>query len=145
MFVFLSHVTRRITCSTTRDDDTFALLSNDGKLRNLSDKSRPSSRTRVHRKHSEQKPSSRPRPSPEADARITAALAGWTHVPSRFEGLMAAYHQALETSGPLPVTIADARRSLELITALYESAETGHAVQLPITPAHPKYSSWGPA
>ncbi len=82
--------------------------------------------------------------SPKAEVRITAALAGWSHVPSRFEGLMAAYHQALESGGPLPVTIADARRSLELITALYHAAETGEPVQLPITPAHPKYSSWRP-
>ena len=36
--------------------------------------------------------------SPEAEARIAKALEGWTFVPSRFEGLMASYHQALETA-----------------------------------------------
>lgn len=82
--------------------------------------------------------------SPEAETRIAAALADWSHVPSRFEGLMASYHRALETGGPLPVTIADARRSLELITALYHAAETGDAVALPIGPTHPKYASWRP-
>ena len=57
---------------------------------------------------------------------------------------MASYHQALETAGPLPVTLADARRSLELITALYHAAETGEAVSLPIRADHPKYGSWRP-
>jgi predicted dehydrogenase len=82
--------------------------------------------------------------SPEAEARIAKALEGWTAVPSRFEGLMAGYYEALATGGPLPVTLADARRSLELITALYHAAETGTAVSLPIGKDHPKYRSWRP-
>jgi predicted dehydrogenase len=82
--------------------------------------------------------------SPQAEARIAEALEGWSFVASRFEGLMASYHQALETSGPLPVTLADARRALELITALYHSAETGAAVTLPIGVNHPKYAGWRP-
>jgi predicted dehydrogenase len=82
--------------------------------------------------------------SPEAEARIAQALEGWTFVPSRFEGLMANYHAALASGGPLPVTLADARRSLELITALYQAAETGTAVALPIEKDHPKYGSWRP-
>jgi predicted dehydrogenase len=82
--------------------------------------------------------------SPEAEARIARALEGWYFVASRFEGLMASYHHALETAGPLPVTLADARRSLELITALYHAAETGAAVALPIGMNHPKYGSWRP-
>jgi predicted dehydrogenase len=82
--------------------------------------------------------------SPEAEARIARALEGWTPVASRFEGLMASYCEALETGGPLPVTLADARRSLELITALYHAAETGAAVSLPIGKDHPKYGGWRP-
>jgi predicted dehydrogenase len=82
--------------------------------------------------------------SREAEARIAGALEDWTFVPSRFEGLMTSYHHALETAGPLPVNLADARRSLELITALYHSAETGAAVTLPIGVDHPKYASWRP-
>ena len=83
--------------------------------------------------------------SPEAEARIAKALDGFAFVPSRFEGLMAAYHQALKIDGPLPVTLDDARRSLELITALYHAAETGAAVALPIGKDHPKYRGWRPA
>ena len=82
--------------------------------------------------------------SPEAEARISAALSDWAFVPSRYTGLMAAYHEALETSGPLPVTLAEARRSLELITALLHSAEMGQLVTLPITAEHPKYDGWYP-
>jgi predicted dehydrogenase len=82
--------------------------------------------------------------SPEAESRITTALEGWSPVASRFEGLMTSYYQALETAGPLPVTLADARRSLELITALYHAAETGEPVSLPIRKSHPKYGSWRP-
>ena len=82
--------------------------------------------------------------SSEAEARFATALEGWSEVLPRFEGLMAAYHGALETAGPLPVTLADARRSLELITALYHAAETGAPVSLPIRPDHPKYNSWRP-
>jgi predicted dehydrogenase len=83
--------------------------------------------------------------SPEAEARITKALADWRFVPSRFEGLLAAYHAAIVDGGPLPVTLADARQSLELITALMHSAETGAAVALPIGARHPKYRSWRPS
>jgi predicted dehydrogenase len=82
--------------------------------------------------------------APEVEARIAAALSDWQFVPSRFEGLMARYHQALESEAELPVTLADARRSLELITALYHSTETGEPVALPIGATHPKYRSWRP-
>jgi predicted dehydrogenase len=80
--------------------------------------------------------------SPEAAIRIADALAGHRFVPSRFEGLMAAYHAALTTSDALPVTLADARRSLELVTALYHSAATGTGVTLPIGTDHPSYNGW---
>jgi predicted dehydrogenase len=80
--------------------------------------------------------------SPEAADRIADALAGHSFVPSRFVGLMDAYHTALTTGGALPVTLADARRSLELVTALYHSAATGTAVHLPISSEHPRYNVW---
>lgn len=83
--------------------------------------------------------------SPEIGAEIDAALADWAFVPSRFHGLMQAYHAALESGGPLPVTLTDARRSLELITALYHSNETGQPVSLPLGADHPKYHGWRPA
>jgi len=65
-------------------------------------------------------------------------------VPSRFEGLMPRYHVALEAGSEFPVTLADARRSLELVTALFHSAETGAAVSLPLDATHPRYGGWRP-
>jgi predicted dehydrogenase len=55
---------------------------------------------------------------------------------------MGAYHAALTSGGPLPISLADARQSLELVTALYHSAATGAIVHLPIAPDHPSYNGW---
>ena len=82
--------------------------------------------------------------SPEAEVRIVDALSGFRAVPSRYEGQFAAYHLALTTGAALPVTLADARSSLELATALYHSAATGAAVTLPIAVDHPSYNGWSP-
>ena len=55
-----------------------------------------------------------------------------------------ALHEALVTGGELPVTLAVARRSLELVTALYHAAERRGPVDLPLTVDHPAYHSWLP-
>jgi predicted dehydrogenase len=78
--------------------------------------------------------------SPEA--RIVDALADYRPVRSRYEGQFAAYHAALTSGAALPVTLADARSSLELATALYHSAATGAAVTLPITADNSAYDGW---
>jgi predicted dehydrogenase len=82
--------------------------------------------------------------SPEVEASIAAVLRDWQPVGPRFEGLMAAYHAALSSGGPLPVTLSDARASLELVTALLASAESGQPLALPIGKDHQKYTSWRP-
>ena len=43
-------------------------------------------------------------------------------LPERFVGQFHRLHAALTDGGPLPVTLADARRSIELLTAAYYSA-----------------------
>jgi predicted dehydrogenase len=65
-------------------------------------------------------------------------------LPQQFTGQFYRYHQALYQNTELPVTLADSRAALELITALYHSAETGQAVELPIGTDHPKYTGWQP-
>jgi predicted dehydrogenase len=80
--------------------------------------------------------------SPAVAERVTDALAGHNVMPPQFGGLIGAYHAALATGGALPVTLADARQSLELVTALYHSAATGNVVSLPIGPDHPRYKGW---
>ena len=82
--------------------------------------------------------------SPEAETRIAEILAGYGPVAARFEGLIGAYHQALVTGLPLPITLVDARLASELATSLYHSAATGAAVTLPIGPGHPSYAGWRP-
>ncbi len=54
------------------------------------------------------------------------------------------FHEAVVTGGELPVTLTDARRSLELVTAAYHSSRTGMPAELPIGPDHPLYKSWLP-
>jgi predicted dehydrogenase len=80
--------------------------------------------------------------SPEVGQRIAGALADYRPLPRRYEGQFRAYHEALTTGASLPVTLADARASLELIAALYHSAATGVPVTLPIEPDHPGYAGW---
>ncbi len=69
----------------------------------------------------------------------------FTPEPEHYQGQFARFHRALAEGTPLPATLADARQSLELITAIYHSADTGEAVTLPIAPEHPKYTDWTPA
>jgi predicted dehydrogenase len=81
----------------------------------------------------------------EVKAKIDALLANWQHVPSRFQTQMARFYDAIDGKIPLPVTSADSRRSLELVTAFYHSSSTHQEVVLPLGPDHPLYQSWVPA
>lgn len=57
--------------------------------------------------------------------------AAMRETPSGFGGQLEAFHRAVTTGADLPVTLADARRALELVMGWYESARTGSAVPLP--------------
>ncbi|MCZ8097356.1 MAG: Gfo/Idh/MocA family oxidoreductase [Burkholderiales bacterium] len=81
---------------------------------------------------------------PSRQQELDAIVAAVSPVKPRFEGQMEDYHAALLAGGPLPVTLADSRRSLELITALYDSAERESVVMLPLPADHPKAGSWRP-
>lgn len=83
--------------------------------------------------------------TPEATAQIEYALEHFQPLPEGYTGQFLAFYEALHgRQDDLPVTLHDARTALELITAMYHSADTGQPVDLPITPAHPKYNSWLP-
>lgn len=73
---------------------------------------------------------------------IDAAVASVPAAPQWFEGAFAAFHDALVGGSPPPVTLADARLSIELLTAAYESAASHSDVLMPISPAHPAYRGW---
>ena len=77
-----------------------------------------------------------------AAARIEQALSDFSPLPERFTGQFHRLHTALTTGGELPVTLADARRSIELLTAIYYSSLTGEPVALPLKPDHPFYNGW---
>ena len=68
--------------------------------------------------------------SAELAAEADALWASIPETPSGFSGQLAAFHHAVTTDGDLPVTLADARRALELVTGWYESARTGRPVEL---------------
>lgn len=77
-------------------------------------------------------------------AAIDALLKDWVHVGPRFETQMARFAEALDSGGPLPVTTADSRRALEIVTAFYSSSRTRQEVAFPIGADHPNYQSWLP-
>jgi predicted dehydrogenase len=81
---------------------------------------------------------------PERQQAIDAAIAEVPLLPERNTGQFLRLHKALTEGRPLPVSIADARGSLELLTAAYYSARSGQAVRLPLTRDHPLYRGWLP-
>ncbi len=82
--------------------------------------------------------------TPELTEKIEECLASFEPLPEGYVGQFYRFHQALKHNTELPVTLDDARASLELITAIYYSAETGQSVDLPIGEDHPKYAGWRP-
>lgn len=75
---------------------------------------------------------------------IAKLLADHQPFPIRFAGQFRAFAEALDAGAPPPVTLADARRSLELITALYGSIATGQPQSLPVAKLHRGYGDWRP-
>ena len=59
-----------------------------------------------------------------------------------FAGLVEALHAALDGSAEWPLTLQDAYRSLELVSAIYYSAASNTAVELPLSPDHPVRAGW---
>jgi predicted dehydrogenase len=59
------------------------------------------------------------------------------------EGQIANFLEAIEGRGPLLVEGEQGRRTLELITAIYQSAHLGGKVTLPLPPAAPFYTREG--
>ncbi|KAB8141185.1 Gfo/Idh/MocA family oxidoreductase [Chloroflexia bacterium SDU3-3] len=80
--------------------------------------------------------------TPERGAQIEAALASFVPQPEGFDGQFARFAQALREGGELPVSLADARQALELITAIYTSARSGSPIDLPIDSGDPAYHGW---
>ncbi len=73
---------------------------------------------------------------------VDAAVAEVALLPERYTGQFLVLHKALTEGGPMPVSIADARPSIELLTAAYYSVHTDSDVKLPIGRDHPFYDGW---
>jgi predicted dehydrogenase len=73
-----------------------------------------------------------------------ALLADVAAVPDAFTGQFQAFVDALSADAPTPVTLAEARAALEVVTAWYHSARHGTPQRLPIGRDHPAYGSWLP-
>jgi predicted dehydrogenase len=73
--------------------------------------------------------------------RIADALEHFEPLPESYAGQFYRFYRALEKGTELPVTLADARASLELVAATYYASETHALVSLPIAQGHPKYET----
>jgi predicted dehydrogenase len=82
--------------------------------------------------------------SPEIDECIATALSQFKPTPEGLRGQFLRFHQAIMQDGEMPVTLADARAALELVTAIYHAADTRQTVLLPLGKDHPKYANWRP-
>ncbi|WP_159592442.1 Gfo/Idh/MocA family protein [Chelativorans xinjiangense] len=80
----------------------------------------------------------------EHQEQIERALADFVPTEDSYTRQFELFHQAIVNDTELPVTLQDARNSLELVTAAYHSERTGRPTPLPISREHPLYRSWLP-
>ncbi|MEO0504469.1 MAG: Gfo/Idh/MocA family oxidoreductase, partial [Pseudomonadota bacterium] len=83
--------------------------------------------------------------APTLQAQIDATLEQVSPPLTGYPGLFDALANALDRRGGLEVTLADARRSVEFVTAVYASAREGAPVELPLSQDHPLYGGWLPS
>ncbi len=83
--------------------------------------------------------------NPETGPVLAAKMAEVAPAHGWFTRQFELFHAAIVDGGPLPVTLDDARISIELITAMFHSDATGEAVRLPLPDDHPRYRGWLPA
>lgn len=79
-------------------------------------------------------------PQEEIDTLLTQVKAGH----AGFAGYLSAVADALDLQGGNEVTLADGRRSIELVTAIYASVREGRAIGLPLAPGSEYYEGWMP-
>jgi predicted dehydrogenase len=78
-------------------------------------------------------------------AKVDAALAEYEEHEDGYTRQFELFHAAIVNDTEPPVTLQDARNSLELVTAAYYSARTSQAAAFPIGREHPLYQSWLPS
>jgi predicted dehydrogenase len=79
---------------------------------------------------------------PDLQRDIDAAMVGLPTGDLFFAGQFRSFHKSLTEGLPFDITLEEARRALELITAIYSAAETGRTESLPIDSRHARYKGW---
>lgn len=82
--------------------------------------------------------------APADQKTIDAALENYEPHREGFTRQFELMHGMIVEERPPPVTLADARASLELITSIYQANATGRTVTLPIDRDAPGYQGWAP-
>jgi predicted dehydrogenase len=82
--------------------------------------------------------------SRDAAKAIEEAMMSFSPGAENYVGQFERFSAALESGDELPVTVADARAVLELLTAMYVSSREGVEVSLPLPPDHTAYRGWSP-
>jgi predicted dehydrogenase len=82
--------------------------------------------------------------NPDVEAAMAEALSRFTPMAEGFSGQFTAFYDCLRSGAEFPVTMADSRQAIELLTAFFLSARTHQEVNLPILPDHPYYQGWLP-
>lgn len=82
--------------------------------------------------------------APHDQAAIDAVLAKVAKPMTGFAGYFQAIADALEGRPGREVTLQDGRQSVEIVSAVYQSARTGQRVALPLNSAMPIYNGWLP-
>ncbi len=153
-----AHVDTRVNDIETEDCAVATLQFENGALATLSatlGSAREFSRLRLAFEHLSAESSTRPyqpgsepwtfEPGTEADgAAIDSALDGFEPGPELYAGQFTAFHRAITEGATPPVTVADARAAIELVTAIYHASRSGQPVDLPIDASHPLYAGWIP-
>jgi predicted dehydrogenase len=80
--------------------------------------------------------------APKDETFIAHALAGAPTGPEGYTEQFQRFHACLTAGGDMPVTLAEGRRSIELLSAIYHSSRVGARVRLPIGADHPVYRGW---
>ena len=83
--------------------------------------------------------------APVSQQAVDDVLAGVGPVDSGYAGLFGAVADSLDGRDGRAATLAEGRRSLEFVTAVYASARSGMPAALPIGADHPLYTGWQPA